>query len=172
MEHFREYQDYVLADRLRRLIGGRLKPKGQPLSLSEYARRRLERQELAKTLLGNPDYHYQLRKVESLTEQLNFGFWHNPSETIVVLKRVIEQGGCRALESEQWFVETLLTPLEQLQLRSEEKDLIARYYLGLFKASAAYLDADVFTRLRAELEPLREQLPVFVIPGALRAEQD
>jgi hypothetical protein len=163
VEHLREYQDYVLAYRLRVLIGGRLKPRNKMLHLSQYAQKRLERQHLAKTLLARPDYHHQLKQVETLTEQLNFGFWHNPIETIQVLTRVIEQGGCRALESSSLFIQEILTTFEKTNLSLEQQDLIARYYLGLFRASAAYLDADVFTRLQGELEPLRETLPVFVL---------
>ena len=99
-----------------------------------------------------------------MTDELNFGFWHNPSETIRVFKRIIEMGGCKALESPQHFIAELLTRRERETLETKQKDLVANYYLGLFRASAAYLDAEVFTRLRAEVDPLREQLPVFVLP--------
>ncbi len=163
MEQLLEYQDYVLAYRLRALVGGRARPTGY-LSLSEYAARRLERQVLAKELLKSPDYRGQLRQVEALTEALNFGFWHNPGESIEFLKRVIEGGGCGALESSGAFVEELLTRRERAELTPEHADLIAVYYLGLLRASASYLDGETFTRLRAELEPLREQLPFFVLP--------
>lgn len=163
MEHLREYQDYVLAYRLRALVGGRLRPKGRELRLAEYAARRLKRQALARQLLSQRDYHAQLKAVEALTDELNFGFWHNPAETVQVIKAIIAQGGCRALESEAAFIEALLTPRERARA-SERAPLIARYYLGLLRASAAYLDAEVFTRLRGELEPLRELLPVVVLP--------
>ncbi len=164
VEHLLEYQDYVLAYRLRAAVGGKTKPSGY-LSLAEYAALRLERQTLAKDVLKNADYRGQLRKVEALTEALNFGFWHNPGESIEFLKRVIEQGGCRALESEGTFVEELLTRRERAKLTERHADLVAVYYLGLLRASAAYLDGETFTRLRAEIEPLREQLPFFVLPG-------
>jgi hypothetical protein len=166
VEHLREYQDYLLAYRLRALVGGKLRPAGKLLTLPEYAQKRLERQTLAKNLLGKSNYHQDLQKVEAMTDELNFGFWHNPSETVRVFKRIIEMGGCKALESPQQFVEELLTRREREVLGFKQKDLIAKYYLGLFRASAAYLDAEVFTRLRAEVEPLREQLPVFVLPDA------
>lgn len=167
MEHLREYQDYVLAYRLRALIGGSLRPNTPVLSLFDYARKRLERQQLAKSLLGKPDYHQQLQAVEQLTSELNFGFWHNPSESVQVLRKVIENGGCKALESSRNFIQELLTPLEVDTLSFQQQELIATYYLGLFRASAAYLDADVFTRLRAELEPLRNSLPVFVATSVI-----
>jgi hypothetical protein len=166
VEHLREYQDYLLAYRLRALVGGKLRPTGKLLTLPEYAQRRLERQTLAKNLLGKSNYHQDMQKVEQLTDELNFGFWHNPSETIRIFKRIIEMGGCKALESSQNFVDELLTRREKEVLEIKQKDLVARYYLGLFRASAAYLDAEVFTRLRAEVDPLREQLPVFVLPDA------
>lgn len=166
VEHLLEYQDYVLAYRLRTLVGGPTRPTAY-LSLAEYARLRLERQALAKTVLKSPDYRGQLRQVEALTEALNFGFWHNPGETLEFLKRVIEGGGCRALESVDAFVEALLTRRERSELSQERAELVAAYYLGLLRASASYLDAETFTRLRAEIEPLREQLPFFVLPGEL-----
>lgn len=163
MEHLLEYQDYVLAYRLRALVGGRTRPQGGYLSLAEYAQKRLERQALAKAVLGASDYRASLRQVEALTEETNFGFWHNPGESVEFLKRMIEQGGCRALESEELFVEELLTTRERGELSGPERHLVATYYLGLLRASAAYLDAEVFTRLRGEVEPLRDKLPVFVL---------
>lgn len=166
VEHLREYQDYLLAYRLRALVGGSLRPQRKELTLPEYARLRTERQGLAKGMLGKANYHQDMRRIEKLTDELNFGFWHNPSETLRVFKRVIEMGGCKALESSQAFVEELLTRREKDVLDPKQKELVARYYLGLFRASAAYLDAEVFTRLRGEVEGLREQLPVFVLPEA------
>ena len=165
VEHLLEYQDYLLAYRLRALIGGRLRPITKPFALNEYATRRLERQALARELLGTSNYHMRMRRVDELTAELNFGFWHNPNETVHVLRHVIEQGGCRALESEDAFTEELLTRREREGLSLREQRLIARYYLGLFRASAAYLDAEVFTRLRGEVEPLREQMPLFALPS-------
>jgi len=164
VEHLLEYQDYLLAYRLRALVGGRLRPAGKPFELAEYATRRLERQALARELLGTNDYHTRMRRVDELTGELNFGFWHNPNETVKVLRHVIEQGGCRALESEDTFIDELLTRREREGLSHREQRLVARYYLGLFRASAAYLDAEVFTRLRGEVEPLREQMPLFALP--------
>ncbi len=164
MEPLLEYQDYVLAYRLRAAVGGASRPSGGYLSLSEYAGLRLERQALAKNLLKNRDYRVQLREVEALTDRLNFGFWHNPSETTGFLKRVIEQGGCAALESPEAFIRELLTRRERAELAPKDAWRVAHYYLGLLRASASYLDAEVFTRLRAEVEPLREGLPFFVLP--------
>lgn len=159
-----EYQDYVLAYRLRAVVGGRTRPAKAYLSLPEYARKRLERQTLAKGVLNLPDYREGLRRVEALTEELNFGFWHNPSESLEFLKQTALQGGCPALESPEQFTAALLTRREQGELSDGDTRLVATYYLGLLRASAAYLDAEVFTRLRAEIEPLRTRLPFFVLP--------
>ncbi len=166
MEHLREFQDYLLAYRLRSLLGGRLKPKNRPLSLTEYAHKRLERQKLARELIGSKDYRSQMKRVDALTDELNFGFWQNPSESVIFLKTVIEQGGCKALESKTGFIQELLSEREKRTLSLEEKDLLASYYLGLIKASAAYLDAAVFTRLRAEIDGLRDELPLFMEFGS------
>lgn len=164
MEHLLEYQDYVLAYRLRALVGGKTRPLTSHLSLAEYAQKRLKRQVLAKEMIAKDDYHLTLRQVEKLTEELNFGFWHNPGESVEFLKKMIEQGGCRAIESNEGFVDELLTRRERAGLKPAERDLIAVYYLGLLRASAAYLDAEIFTRLRAEVEPLRDRMPIFVLP--------
>lgn len=163
LEPLREYQDYVLAYRLRALVGGASRPVHSYLSLAEYAQKRLERQALAAAMVKQSAYHEELRKIDGLTDALNFGFWHNPSETVDFLRIVIKQGGTEALENETGFITSLLTRLERKQLSSEQEQLIARYYLGLLRASAAYLDAEVFTRLRAEVEILRDDLPVFVL---------
>ena len=165
VEHLLEYQDYLLAYRLRALVGGGLRPQHRLFSLAEYANKRLERQRLAKELLGTNDYRTRMRRVDELTDELNFGFWHNPNETVKVLRHVIEQGGCAALESPGNFSQELLTRLERETLSDSEQALVSRYYLGLFQASAAYLDAEVFTRLRGEVEPLRDVMPVFVLPS-------
>lgn len=161
-EHLLEYQDYILAYRLRALVGG-ARPLAPYLSLPAYASKRLERQLLARELVRAGDYREGLRRVERLTDELNFGFWHNPSESIDFLRRLIVQGGHRAVESEQGFLEDLLTARERADLSAEEQSRVARYYLGLLRASTSYLDAEVFTRLRNEVEPLREGLPVFVL---------
>jgi len=160
-----EYQDYLLAYRLRALIGGALRPRGRELRLAEYAAKRLERQRLARQLLGDPGYRATMRVVDDLTDELNFGFWHNPSETVVVLRKVVDAGGARALEDEDGFAEELLTRRERALLGAEGTRAVARYYLGLVRASAAYLDPETFTRLRAQVEPSRASMPVFVRLG-------
>jgi hypothetical protein len=165
VEHLREYQDYLLAYRLRARVGGALRPAARELSLAEYAGLRLERQRLARELLGDADYRVGLRRVDALTDQLNFGFWHNPSETAGVLRKVAAAGGCTALESEGAFAAELLTRSERARLGDEGARRLAGYYLGLLRASAAWLDPAIFTRLRDELDARRDDLPLFVQPG-------
>ena len=165
VEHLREYQDYVLAHRLRVLVGGALEPPVAMLSLAEYARKRLERQALARELLGSGAYQTKMRRVDVLTDETNFGFWQNPNETVVVLKKIIGAGGSPAVESEDGFVAALLTQEELARIGPEAAQRVARYYLGLLRASAAYLDPEVFTRLRSDIDPLRDDLPIFVPVG-------
>lgn len=162
MEHLLEYQDYVLAQRLRLLMGGQLTP-GPNLSLSAYAQKRLERQQLAQALIRTKDYHAGMRTLDALTDELNFGFWHNPNETTRVIRQVIHQGGCVALESAQAFSDALFTADEHDLSSVEERRFLAQYYLDLIQSSAAYLDAEIFTRLRDAVDALREQLPVVVL---------
>lgn len=162
VEHLREYQDYVLAYRLRALIGGKVRPRAPQLSLPEYARKRLRRQTLARRVLTGEDYRATLGAVDQLTDALNFGFWHNPSEALAFLRQVSRQGGHPALASPQAFIDHLLTPLERTRLGPDEEALIGRYYLGLLYSAISCLDPEAFTRLRDELEPLRERLPLFL----------
>ena len=165
VEHLREYQDYVLAHRLRVLVGGALEPPVAMLSLAAYARKRLERQALARELLGSGAYQTKMRRVDVLTDETNFGFWQNPNETVVVLKKIIGAGGSQAVESEDGFVAALLTHEELARIGHDAAQRVARYYLGLLRASAAYLDPEVFTRLRSDIDPLRDEIPIFVPVG-------
>lgn len=165
MEHLREYQDYLLAYRLRARVGGDLRPTRRELALAEYAAKRLERQRLARELLADADYRDGLRRVDTLTDELNFGFWHNPSETGIVLRKIARAGGCRALESQETFVDELLTRSERRRLGPERARRLAAYYLDLLRASAAWLDPAVFTRLRNEVDAGRADLPLFLEQG-------
>jgi hypothetical protein len=160
-EHLLEYQDSVLAFRLRARVGGRLRPSGGPLPLARYAALRLRRQALAREVVGRGDYRDTLRELERLSDALSFGFWHDPGETVAMLRAVVEAGGCPALEGPEAFVDALFTPLERARAGSDGARL-ARYYLGLVRASAAYQDAEVFTRLRDELERERARLPLII----------
>jgi hypothetical protein len=91
--------------------------------------------------------------------------WHNPGETVALLRKVAAAGGSAALESETGFVEALLTRRERARLGEAGAQRLARYYLALVRASAAYLDPEIFTRLRDEIDPGRPDLPIFVELG-------
>lgn len=164
-EYLLEYQDHVLAWRLRVLVGGRLRPPGGPLPLAAYAERRLRRQALAREVVARGDYRDALRELERLSDELCFGFWHDPAETVAMLRAVVEAGGCPALEGPERFAADLLTPAERGRAGADGERL-ARYYLGLVRASAAYQDPEVFTRLRDALELERPRLPLVVDPAA------
>ena len=160
-EHLLEYQDHVLAYRLRALVGGRVRPTSGPLPLARYAAERLRRQALAREVVARGDYREALRELERVSDALSFGFWHDPGETVAMLRAVVEAGGCAALEGPEAFVAALMTPLERARAGGDAVRL-ARYYLGLVRASAAYQDAEAFTRLRDEVERERVRLPMIV----------
>ena len=162
MEHLREFQDYLLAYRLRAVIGGQARPRGAPLALAAYAARRVRRQALAREVATTAEYHASLREVERLSDELNFGLWHDPIETNALLRHVVAAGGCPALESEAAFVAALLTPSERRRAGPAATGRLARYYLGLVRSAAAYLDAEVFDRLRGGLDAERAHLPLVV----------
>ena len=85
-ELLHEFQGYVLAYRLRRAVGGRVAPRGRALTLGEYARKRLERQQLARDLVGGGLHPRQLGHLDRLSDELMFGFWLNPREVAAFLK--------------------------------------------------------------------------------------
>lgn len=170
VEHLLEYQDYLLAYRLRALIGGRLRPGAPPLSLPGYAARRLRRQALARGLAVGSAGRGALREVERLTDELSFGLWHDPVETVALLRHVVAAGGCVALESEAAFASELLTRGERHRAGQEAVALLASYYLGLVRASAACLDAEAFDRLRGALDPARARLPLVVDAAPVAAD--
>lgn len=84
MDPYREYQDYVVAHRLRVALG---QPPGRLLHLSEYARLRLRRSELVRKLVSRQGDPYLLAQIEQLTEELNYGFWSNPGMMKTFLRR-------------------------------------------------------------------------------------
>ena len=69
----REYQDYVIAHRVRRLLGGRLEPKAF-LTVPEYAQKRMKRQQIAREIVTlKPFTTERLHIVDQLTDELCFG---------------------------------------------------------------------------------------------------
>ncbi|AWN24595.1 hypothetical protein DKM44_09490 [Deinococcus irradiatisoli] len=110
-----EYQQYVLAYRLRRALGGALSPAEAQLSLAAYGLARNERQALARQMISRACPPGTLMRLETLTDKLLFGFWHNPAQMADFLRAAIRQGGHPALERPDAFA-ALLSEAEQRRL--------------------------------------------------------
>jgi hypothetical protein len=145
-----EYQDYVMADRLRRTLGGRVKPSSRLLNLRDYARIRLERQDLAKKLVRKEIPLAGLGRIDELTEQINYGFWRNPGEVAAFLRAALRQGGHPALSQPEAF-EGLLSPLEHSRL-GQARGKISSYYQNCLKLAAPIMDPLVFEHAYAKVE--------------------
>lgn len=155
MDPFREYQDYVIAHRLREALDffpGRL------YSLSEYATLRLRRSELVRRLVGRQGDPALLSRIEQITDDLNYGFWSNPGLLKAFLKRLSPQQ-CPVLGSPEAF-ETLLSHTERLRLK--EPGLAGRYYLGWLRLPSLLDDPAVFGQAMLEQERLAEELGLFL----------
>lgn len=159
----REYQDYVLAYRLRAAVGGRLAPPGPLLPLSLYARKRLERQSLARALVNKQIPLAGLREIDRLTGETAFGFWHNPSEVADFLRAALRQGGHAALGDPRAFAE-LFTPGERARLEGRAAQVCA-HYLTCLCLAAPGIDPvaleEVYRRIEAFDVPLFvDELPL------------
>jgi len=154
-----EYQDYVMAHRLRGAIGGRVAPQSPRLaSLGEYARLRLERQDLARKLVRKEIPLAGLRQIDLLTEQTHFGFWRNPSEVAAFLRAVLRDGGHPLLSNPAAF-NTLLSAREVERLGAA-LPLVARFYQSCFHLAAHGIDPAALEQAYARVESVR--LPLFV----------
>lgn len=155
MDPFREYQDYVIAHRLREALDffpGRL------YSLSEYATLRLRRSELVRKLVGRQGDPALLSRIEQISDDLNFGFWCNPGLLKAFLKRLPPQRHPLLCSPEAF--ETLLSHTERLRLR--EPGLAGRYYLGWLRLPALLDEPQVFEQAILEQERLAEALGLFL----------
>lgn len=155
MDPYREYQDYVVAHRLREALGH---APGRRYALSEYATLRLRRGELVRKLVARQGDSALLSRIEGISEDLSYGFWSNPS----VLKGFL----CRlsplaypVLESPRAF-ETLLTPGERGRIG--EPGLAGRYYLGWFRLPGLVNEPVAFEETLREQEALAERLGLFL----------
>jgi hypothetical protein len=157
----REYQEYVIAHRTRAVIGGRLEPKAF-LRLPEYARKRLQRQKLAREVVTvKPFSPERLRAVDDLTDELCFGMWRNPREINDFLRAVWRSGGHAILESEQAFVNVLLMPEERG--RCPEGGLeVARFHHACLKMAAAWLNPEEMELAAGRVEDMAQNLPLFL----------
>lgn len=163
MDPYREYQDYVVAHRLRVALG---QPPGRLLHLSEYARLRLRRSKLVRKLVSRQGDPYLLAQIEQLTEELNYGFWSNPGMMKTFLRRFATLH-IPALSSPQAF-EDLLTREERSRL--SEPGLAGRYYLGWLRLPQLVMEPIAFEHAMREQEAWGERLGLFLdvfhqVPG-------
>lgn len=156
-ELLREYQEYVLAYRLRRAVGGRVTPPGEQLRLSEYAALRLERQDLARSLVRRGLDGARMRRLDTLSDQLMFGFWLNPSEVAAFLRAAIREGSHPALGDPAAFAR-LLTPAEQARLGAGGVALVCAHHIACFALAAPMLDPDGLTAAWQRIEATRPPL--------------
>lgn len=156
-EMLREFQGYVLAYRLRAAVGGRLRPPGETLSLSEYAGRRLQRQGLARDLVKKGIRHEEMRLLDRLSDELMFGFWLNPAEVSAFLSAALRHGAHPAIGDPDAFA-SLLTPSEQARLGDLGVKLVCAHHLTCLTLAAPIQDphalARVWERIEATVPPL------------------
>lgn len=154
MDPYREYQDYVIAHRLRVVLGY---VPGKCYSLPEYAALRLRRGELVRKLVARQGDSALLSRIEQITEDLSYGFWSNPSVLKGFMRR-LSPVVCPVLESPQTF-ETLLTPNELTRL---EPGLAGQYYLGWFRLPGLLNEPVAFEEALRQQEALSERLGLFL----------
>lgn len=167
-ELLREYQGYVLAYRLRRAVGGRVAPPGEQLQLSEYAALRLERQELARRLIGPGLDRPDLRQLDALTDTLMFGFWLNPAEVAAFLRAAILEGGHPALGGADAF-SGLLSAAERARLGEAGVRQVCEHHLACLTLAAPMLDPDMLGAAWQRIEATQPPLFVDELGGAWEA---
>ena len=152
-----EFQGYVLAYRVRRAVGGRVAPAEPQLNLAEYASLRLERQTLARSLVRQGMNASQMRRLDSLSDTLMFGFWLNPAEVAAFLRAAIREGSHPALGEPRAFA-ALLSPSERARLGEAGVQRVCTHHLACFTLAAPMLDPDglsrAFTLIEATQPPL------------------
>jgi hypothetical protein len=157
-----EYQEYVLAHRVRSLLGGRLEPSVALLSLNAYATRRIERQRAARELITvKPLTPQRLAALDALTDELCFGHWRNPREINDFLLRAWRMGGHVVLESESEFAAQVLTPTERERLPQRGLE-VARFFHACLRVGAAALNPDEMEVAVNRVERMAAGLPVFL----------
>lgn len=158
-ELLREYQDYVLAHRLRAALGGRLTPKSGLLDVRTYAGKRVERQKLALALVRKEIPLAGLRDIDRLTLDTAYGFWHNPSEVAEFLRGAIRQGGHPALSDPDAFLQ-LLSPAERERLGEAGRRAVCGHYLTCLSLASPGIDPVVLESIYARVESFK--VPAFI----------
>jgi hypothetical protein len=144
VDPYREYQDYVMASRLLVALG----LSREVLSLSQYARLRLLRMELAR----KGDW----QALEGLDQRLRYGFWTNPLRLRDFLKRA---PAAPYLASPEAF-EALLFPEEKARLAYPGQ--AGEYYLGFLRLPHLLMDPEGFETALREQEERALALPLFL----------
>ncbi|MFK7602258.1 hypothetical protein ACI3L1_08615 [Deinococcus sp. SM5_A1] len=150
-EMLREYQGYVLAYRLRVAVGGRVTPGGEQLTLPEYAITRIERQDLARSLIKRGMGATQMRRLDRLSDTLMFGFWLNPAEVAAFLRAAIFEGSHPALGHPAAFA-ALLTASERSRLGDSGVQRVCAHHLACLTLAAPMLDPDGLSRAWQRIE--------------------
>jgi hypothetical protein len=157
----KEYQDYIIARRVRAIFGGRLEPKPK-LSLAQYAQRRLERQKAARELITvKPMTPERLSKVDDLTDELCFGMWRNPREINDFLRAAWRAGGHPMLEHPHEFAALALSPTERDRLPKRGLE-IAEFYNACLRVGPAALSPEEMDVAAERVERMARDVPVFV----------
>jgi len=144
VDPYREYQDYVMASRLLIALG----LSREVLTLSQYARLRLRRMELARKGAWGA--------LEGLDERLRYGFWTNPLRLREFLKRA---PAAPYLASPEAF-EALLFPEERARLLYPRQ--AGEYYLGFLRLPHLLMDPEGFEEALREQEARALALPLFL----------
>ena len=151
LELLREYQGYVLAYRLRAAVGGRVAPGGEQLNLAGYASTRLERQDLARGLIKTGLDAGRMRRLDSLSDTLMFGFWLNPAEVAAFLRAAIQEGSHPALGRPEAFA-ALLTYSERARLGEAGVERVCAHHLACLTLAVPMLDPDGLSRAWQRIE--------------------
>ena len=161
LELQKEYQDYVIAWRVRKLLGAKLEPTVF-LPLARYAKKRLERQRLARELVTVKPFALEnLSRVDDFTNQLCFGMWRNPREINDFLSAVWRRGGHAIFEHPSEFAAQILTETERARL-PERGIEIAAFYMACLQVGAAAFNPDEMGVAVERVERLAAELPIFI----------
>jgi hypothetical protein len=153
VDPYREYQDYIMAYRLRKALG-----YVQTLyTLADYAALRLRRGELIQKLIARQGDPLLLARIEQITEDLNYGFWSNPGILKGFLQR-IGSGYHPTLSSPENF-EELLSPSEHRRIHATQ---VGEYYLGWLRLPGLVNEPIAFEYCLQEQERLAEHVGLFL----------
>jgi hypothetical protein len=155
VDPYREYQDYVMAHRLKEDLG---QLPGKLHSLPQYAALRLRRSENVRQLVARQGDPALLAQIESLSDDLCYGFWSNPGTLKNFLKK-LPSVAYPVLENPVDF-ERLLSSSEYR--RMGEPGLAGRYYLGWLRLPHLVMEPLAFEQAMREQEAMGERMGLFL----------